>query len=396
MTNNSPELVIDTALETNNLFLKNAERLKGIFSVNGHMSEDGYVDTFKDESKYIETDLNNLIDSIGTIDLDYMLTFSLSVIERDDITIYSYESNKMSNIEKLDDYHYKIPLSSKSIISKAIVGAIIMEHTYKESFHYELYKSSNDADNLVNYLLKEKIMIYNEGILSDEKYNDFIDELNNFSELFNIIFEQSEGSEMIVSTIYVLRKYLKLEWDTIFKLMKDEILIIDNIINELNEIVWKLNHNELNEYWKNKIDIKIININYLKDKSRNYKLDSKNIRQQFNEKTTDDLKQVSGIYLIYRNGRLFYIGEGKVYTRILRHFNKPYRPVVGEIEDRIKEFVDIYYDEVSVVVLKMSNPSDRKIRILLENLFTYNMLPSFTKVEINRALNENKTNLIND
>ena len=72
------------------------------------------------------------------------------------------------------------------------------------------------------YFKKEAEAVYEEGILFNEKYDDFMEEINHFIRKYKVEFEQSEGSEMIISTIYVLRKYLNLDWKHVYELLKEQ------------------------------------------------------------------------------------------------------------------------------------------------------------------------------
>lgn len=78
--------------------------------------------------------------------------------------------------------------------------------------------------------------------------------------------------------------------------------------------------------------------------------------------------------MIHRNNELFYIGEGKILSRLRRHCNKPFRE---QMTQRITPFKTIFYDELYVIVYKMKNPEHVRRRVLFETILTANLLPKY-------------------
>lgn len=144
-----------------------------------------------------------------------------------------------------------------------------------------------------------------------------------------------------------------------------EIRKIDNTIKKLDDRLYK--------YWEENFTpadfhIKISN-NGIK------KLDSLDLRNQFKAKFLDeDVSNLRGVYLIYRNNKLFYIGEGKILSRLRRHCNKPYRTVMTP---RISQFQTILEDDLYVITFIMKNPEHVKQRVMFETVLTANLLPSY-------------------
>ena len=56
-------------------------------------------------------------------------------------------------------------------------------------------------------------------ILVNPKYDDFMDEVALFREKHNIEFANSEGTERLVSLIYIVRKYLGTDWGAVYELL---------------------------------------------------------------------------------------------------------------------------------------------------------------------------------
>ncbi|WP_026858326.1 hypothetical protein [Jeotgalicoccus psychrophilus] len=150
-------------------------------------------------------------------------------------------------------------------------------------------------------------------------------------------------------------------------------------LDRIDDLLGKLNI-KLHEYWKDNIEVAELQLN-IKDtadiKSDNVikKLDTLDLRNQFKLKFPDeDLSNLKGIYMIYRNNELFYIGEGKILSRLRRHCNKPYRKILSP---RIKPFEKILEDELYVIVFKMKNPEHDRQRILFETILTAHLLPKY-------------------
>lgn len=144
-----------------------------------------------------------------------------------------------------------------------------------------------------------------------------------------------------------------------------EIKSINNIIELLDDglyIYWKENFTAADFQVK-------INNNGIK------KLDSLDLRNQFKIKfPSEDVDNLRGIYMIYRNNELFYIGEGKILTRLRRHFNKPYKSLMTS---RISQFQNILDDDLYVITFKMKNSEHVIQRVMFETILTANLLPKY-------------------
>lgn len=143
-------------------------------------------------------------------------------------------------------------------------------------------------------------------------------------------------------------------------------------IKKINKIIEALD-NRLYIYWKENFtaaDFQMkINNNGIK------KLDSLDLRNQLKEKFPgEDVSNLRGIYLIYRNNELFYIGEGKILSRLRRHCNKPYRSVMTS---RISQFQTILDDDTYVITFKMKDSKHVKQRVMFETILTANLLPKY-------------------
>ncbi len=86
---------------------------------------------------------------------------------------------------------------------------------------------------------------------------------------------------------------------------------------------------------------------------------------------------VKGIYLIYSNDELFYVGESKkgIYSRLKRHFSKEEKSKNGEAPKRYSFFRDLLEGELRIDILRMEEGLE--YRKLLEEIITLSERPKY-------------------
>lgn len=70
---------------------------------------------------------------------------------------------------------------------------------------------------IINFLFDVQKAAKNDGILVNSKYDNFREELGYFQSEYNVEFENSEGSERLISLMYAVRTYLNIEWKEIYE-----------------------------------------------------------------------------------------------------------------------------------------------------------------------------------
>lgn len=214
------KMSLDIGKEHDNLFLETNEKVRLIYHINGFMSEDEFVDSFESDAKEFNTLENEktTLDSITQIDFDYMLEFHIFVFGMKEVEVYQFKSNKLRNLHKLHDNVYEIPCEKSYTIDNFEAAVTLAEHFYSIASH-EDPKLSFPESILYNFLLQEQDKLYRDNIFS---YYNFMDEAEEFRKKYRVEFEQSEGTEMVLSSIYVMRKYLSIGWQEVYRILNGE------------------------------------------------------------------------------------------------------------------------------------------------------------------------------
>ncbi|KKK33942.1 hypothetical protein WN59_10080 [Salinicoccus sediminis] len=220
---NDLRLLLDLSREEDNLYIETEKSCRAMFLIDGFASYDGHVDSFTDEPKVItlEADGKNILSSITQVDVDYMLTINVITFEETHVFIHEFENQKLRNIEEVSEKLYEIPLKETSSIKNESIA-----NTLSTGFYALEYDDSQDdfplsTNRLLVFLYAEKERVYRSGILDNEEYDPFIGEINRFMEEYDVEFEQSEGTELILSTIYLMREYLNQDWNQIYELLEN-------------------------------------------------------------------------------------------------------------------------------------------------------------------------------
>ncbi|WP_031548143.1 GIY-YIG nuclease family protein [Salinicoccus luteus] len=356
--------------EHDNLFLETNEKVRLIYHINGFMSEDEFVDSFESDAKEFNTLENEktTLDSIMQIDFDYMLEFHIFVFGMKEVEVYQFKSNKLRNLHKLHDNVYEIPCEKSYSIDNWKVAAMLADHFYSIINHEEnLFPFPEKM--LYNFLFQEQEKLYRSNIFS---HYDFIDEVNEFREKHGIQFEHSEGTEIILSSLYVMRKYLNIEWVEIYRLLeKGKHMTKPDLRNFIANI-----DEELMSVW-DKVEFGSIKVQ-VQDELGEKKVDTtellNSIKSTFNAENREDVK---GVYLIYSNNELFYVGESKksVYSRLKRHFSKEEKVKNGEGPKRYNFFKDLLEGDLRVDILRMKEGLE--YRRILEEIITLSERPKY-------------------
>src|SRR5699024_8565951 len=102
------KLFLDLNLDQDNLYIETNDDVKSLYNVQGFMSDDDFVDSLSDNPKGTSLMVNkkNILSSITQIDIDYMLTFNIITFDEEFTHIDTFESNKLRNLDKIDDNLY--------------------------------------------------------------------------------------------------------------------------------------------------------------------------------------------------------------------------------------------------------------------------------------------------
>src|SRR5699024_12469686 len=98
----------------------------------------------------------------------------------------------------------------------------LFKNVYAMQFNNGFHLVGLPIKQIIDFLFKKQSAVKNDTILVNSKYDDFREELGKFQRKYNVEFEHSEGTEMMVSLMYVVIKYLKVEWKHIYKLRSEE------------------------------------------------------------------------------------------------------------------------------------------------------------------------------
>src|SRR5699024_5221717 len=106
------KMFLNTRKDEDNLTLEVKDEYHAFYSVDGFLSEDGFVHTFEDPAKFKKLTLQdpNILTNIDMIDLDFMLTFYVTLLKDTHLETYEFSSSKMTNLIKIYDKFYEVPL----------------------------------------------------------------------------------------------------------------------------------------------------------------------------------------------------------------------------------------------------------------------------------------------
>src|SRR5699024_2878869 len=111
-----------------------------------------------------------------------------------------------------------------TLFRSSIVNGSVAEILSSEFYSLEYDDTRDDlplsTNRLLIFLFGEKERIYRDGILADGKYDGFIETVNQFREDYDVEFEQSEGTELVLSTVYLMREYLNQDWEQVYGLLE--------------------------------------------------------------------------------------------------------------------------------------------------------------------------------
>lgn len=215
------KMFLDANKEQDNLLLEIDEDIDAFYSISGYMSEDGFVFTFEDDVKHtaLTSQRHNVIGSLDKIDLDYMLTFNITLITDQQLLSFEFTSNKLNNVNKISDGYYEIPLENATQHPHSAITDILFDHVYEMQFDNADYKLELPLKQSIDFLFSEQQKALHDTILVNPKYDDFMDEIALFRQKHDIEFANSEGTERLVSLIYAVRKYLGTDWDEVYELL---------------------------------------------------------------------------------------------------------------------------------------------------------------------------------
>ncbi|WP_411843738.1 hypothetical protein [Salinicoccus sp. HZC-1] len=221
---NDLRLMLDLNSEQDNLYIKTGKNCKAMYNIDGFNSpdEDERVNSFSDVPEVItlEADGKNVLSSISEIDSENLLATNIITFEENEICIYEFENKKVSNLKKVEDGLYEIPLKDSSTMENDQAADILADQFYELEYDETQHDFPLSTNRLFIFLFTEKEKLYRSSILSNRDYEGFIGKINQFKEKYNVEFEQSEGTELILSTLYLMREYLNQDWEEIRGLLE--------------------------------------------------------------------------------------------------------------------------------------------------------------------------------
>jgi len=214
-------MFLNTGKDEDNLTLEVNNEYHAFYSVDGFLSEDGFVHTFEDPAKFkkLTPQKPNILTNIDIIDLDFMLTFYVTLLKDTHLGTHKFSSSKMTNLITIFDKFYEVPQEETTKTPCSTLTKILFENVYFMQFDNSDYQVALPIKQIIDFLFKEQSDVRDNSILLNSKYENFRKELGDFQKKYNVEFEHSEGTEMIVSLIYVVRKYLNVEWKEVYKFL---------------------------------------------------------------------------------------------------------------------------------------------------------------------------------
>ncbi|HIW13442.1 MAG TPA: hypothetical protein H9891_09850 [Candidatus Salinicoccus stercoripullorum] len=217
---NGLKLLLDLNTETDNLYVETDMEARAMYQIFGfgpleeeNVSDDPRKITF-------EAGGRNALAGISKPDVDYLLGASIITFGTDTVCIYEFENKKLSGLEKAGDDLYEISLKEQTSIENGSVAEMLSSEFYSLEYDDTRDDLPLSTNRLLIFLFGEKERIYRDGILADGKYDGFIETVNRFMEDYDVEFEQSEGTELVLSTVYLMREYLNQDWEQVYGLLE--------------------------------------------------------------------------------------------------------------------------------------------------------------------------------
>lgn len=185
------KMFLDTKKEEENLTLEVNDAYHAFHSVDGVLSEDGFVHTFEDPAKFkkLTPQDPNILTNIDDIDLDFSLTFYVTLLNDTHLETHQFTSSKMSNLIKISDKFYEVPLKETTQTPYSTITKILFENVYAMSFNNSGYYVDLPIKQIIDFLFKEQNAAKNDTILVNSKYDNFREELGIFQRKYNVEFE---------------------------------------------------------------------------------------------------------------------------------------------------------------------------------------------------------------
>ena len=216
---NDLKLLLDLNKETDNLYVETDGEARAMYQIYGFgpLEEQDIADAPRKMT--FEAGGGNVLGGISKADVDYLLGANIITFGTDEVCIYEFENKDLSELEKAGDDLYEIMLKEQTAIGNGSVAEILSSEFYSLEYDDTRDDFPLSTNRLLVFLFGEKARIYRDGILDDEKYDGFIEAVNQFREDYDVEFEQSEGTELVLSTIYLMREYLNQDWERISGLL---------------------------------------------------------------------------------------------------------------------------------------------------------------------------------
>ncbi|GAB3064320.1 GIY-YIG nuclease family protein [Salinicoccus sesuvii] len=154
-----------------------------------------------------------------------------------------------------------------------------------------------------------------------------------------------------------------------------------NMNKEMNGLMKQFGR-DANTIWKRGIESAQVSPDIVKTNDGRRAVDLKDLdaklQKTFNLSDEDTL---TGVYLIFKNSDLFYVGHStNIVRRLKRHFSKPFDKKVSREEKREKPFNTVLEKRnMSIVIYRIADEKHAMFRKTLDRIITYNQIPEYLK-----------------
>ncbi|WP_017548129.1 hypothetical protein [Salinicoccus carnicancri] len=216
---NDLKLLLDLNGETADLYAETDRQARAMYQIYGFGPlEEKDIDDVPRKIMF-EAGGSNVLAGIPKGNIDYLLGANIITFGADEVCIYEFENKDPSELERAGEGLYEVMLKEQASIENGAVADILATGLYSLEYDGTEDDFPLSTNRLLMFLFGEKARIYRNGILDDGKYDGFIKAAGRFMEDCDIEFEQSEGRELVLCTIYLMREYLNQDWERISGLL---------------------------------------------------------------------------------------------------------------------------------------------------------------------------------
>ncbi len=221
---NEIRLFLDLSSEADNLYIETGHSGRAMYQIFGYgaLDEDEHPDAFTNAPQIIdlEAGTQNVLGNLTNVDSNDLLATNVTLFGPDEVCTYEFENKELDALGKVGEDLYEIPHKEQNAIGTREVANIFAKEFYSLEYDDTQDDLPLSTNRLLVFLYEEKARVYRSGILENEDYRNFFTEVNQFMMDYEVEFEQSEGTELVLGTLYILREYLHQDWEEIYELLK--------------------------------------------------------------------------------------------------------------------------------------------------------------------------------